>query len=249
MRRLLHSLRIQSGALKRRSVGVVAFSVILGTSTGLALTRASSASAEWSHGSSTCSSASKEDPANLYFPNLRGVQTSDKGKTWHTTTRAHLGSDVARAFWNYGFGSSASYFSFPSTNGGCRNQTLYATNSEASGWHVRFWQGTTDPYVWGAAHHDFYCIYQGKHSSDDYNLASSKVANNFVDWNDGYVSGLLGPNFYWTRRQDRVPSTFMKCGQWIYDDGKTYVVSEYSPDYIYVNDRGLCATGSPCEQP
>lgn len=122
-------------------------------------------------------------------------------------------ADIANAYWTGGLGSTSSYFLFSSSNGGCRNQSSYATNSWTSGWHVRFWEGTTYITVQGAAHHDFYCSATGKHGSNLYPDAAYYMGVDFVNWQPGAFSR--------ADVSERAPATGVSCGTTWSDDGYT----------------------------
>ncbi len=127
-------------------------------------------------------------------------------------TGAYAAAAVSRKLWNGGLGSSSSYYNY-GTNGGCVDQSDYATDSVLSGHHVRYWMSAVGTRPAGAAHHDFLCGFG--HSADQFTDSAIQVA--------AYLSGLYSGRYpAWYVIYDRAPSSFNKCGEVVPDDGVTH---------------------------
>jgi hypothetical protein len=172
----------------------------------------------WSHSDSACKRI--EDPANWRAPNMYAREFYPGGNFFYDPTYTPWAArDIAQLYWAGGLGSSDSYYLFQSTNGGCQNQASYATSSILSGWHIRFWIGTTSPVLFGAAHHDFWCSSTSSHSSDKYINAAKDMARNFYNWSD--YDG--DKDFSRSSVYERAPSSGVHCGRTWADDGYTWV--------------------------
>jgi hypothetical protein len=190
-----------------------------------AATRASAAST-WTYSDSGCTH--REDPRNLRFDNLNG-QAYDpvSGQTSGIEPRILL-IQIGSYLWDGGLGSHDSYVNFPSSNGGCLDQAGYDTTSWSSGWHVRYWQGTTSfASLYGAAHHDYSCG-TFHHQSDWWNWAAVKLANYFAA---GFADAKTQKtDFSESKIRQRQPSWHLHgCGHVAYDNGLTDVITQTVP--------------------
>jgi hypothetical protein len=194
------------------------------------------AGAEWTHSNSSCNLASREDPANIQFHGLNISSWANNGGTIvvNYLDPATGAQNIARKYWNHGIGESPSYFWFPADSS-CRGNAGYATSSWTSGWHARFWNGPganagQRSFIWGAAHHDFYCWSHPPHGSSDYGKAAKQLAQDFAAYSDSTIGqGAALGSFTYSSHQDRSPSVVTSCQVSTYDDGLTYDVIQQPP--------------------
>jgi hypothetical protein len=194
--------------------------------------------AHYSHSSSACSDSDIEDPVNLLidYPRVMYLYDPGGGTLDYTAgpTGARAAAAIAQYLWNGGLGSNDSWHDYGS-NGGCVDQATWATNSEASGNHVRFWISTQGRRPTGAAHHDFWCDELGGHSSNEWIESAETLAGFF----DGFVDNHdVQANPYWTIYQDRPYTMHDKCGQDVPDDGYTQELDFSNSPVLYTDGPG-----------
>jgi len=229
---------VASAGQTRRSIAT-AF-LIVAIACTYVLVFAGTASAHWTHSNSSCTG--QEDPANFMVPTpdhwlIRLIPTGNAT----AVGPAYGAANLARHFWNGGLGSTDSWFLFDSANGGCRDQTDYATNSITSGNHIRFWQGSQAwPYnssysqAWGAAHHDFLC--GTSHSSNNYASSAAAMSDDWVAWRGDGINIYPYPFFSYTIVQDRAPASGVHCGLSWSDAGNTWHLLMLNPSVLALYD-------------
>jgi hypothetical protein len=193
--------------------------------------------AHYSHSTSSCIDDA-EDPVNLLLDYPRVEYYFDPGGetldyTWGPTG-GHAAAALAQALWNGGAGSNPSWHDYGS-NGGCVDQDTYATTSEFSGHHARFWVSAQGRRPTGAAHHDFFCLASGTHSSDQW-IESAETLAEFLEGmtdNHGYQ-----PAPTWDVYQDRPYTVADKCGEQVPDDGYTNELDYRYSNILYLDGPG-----------
>jgi hypothetical protein len=149
------------------------------------------------------------------------------------TTGGKAAAAVAQENWNGGLGSNSSWYDYGS-NGSCVNQDTFATNSFASGHHVRFWISAVGRRPVGAAHHDFVCGFGG-HSSDQWIESADDLGGFFYNYED---FNNYQPHPVWAAYQDRPFTVRDKCGEEVPDDGITQELDFRGTDPMHITGNG-----------